>query len=87
METDTALVGAYSVVVLNTVAHVGLDLALVVHPCNTELINSVGNAKTFYQVSLVKLGVLVIFFLDCCKYLFNGLMILGFVGKASLQIF
>ena len=87
METDAALVGAYSVVVLDAVTHVGLNLALVVHPSHTELIYTIGNAEAFNQVHLLELGVLVVLFFDSAQHLFYCLMILRFIGEASFQIF
>ncbi len=50
MEADAALVGTDGVVVLHTVAVVGLNLALVVNPCYTELVDAVGDAETLYEV-------------------------------------
>ena len=87
METDTALVGANGVVVLHAVAHVGLVVALIVHPGHAELINTVGDAKTLNQIYLFKLGVLVVLLFDSTQYLFHCLVILRLVGEASLQIF
>ena len=87
METDTALVGTNGVVVLDTVTHVGLNLTLVIHPCYTELVNSVGDTEALNQINLVKLRVLVVLFFNGTKNLFYCLMILRFVGEASFQVF
>lgn len=86
METDTAFVRANGVVMLNTVPHVGLHLTFVVDPGDTEREDAVGNAKTFNQVVTVELGVFVVSFLNGTQHFRNGLMVFGFVGKASFQI-
>ena len=86
VETNTTLVGANGVVVLHAVTHVGLDVALVVHPGDAELIDAIGDAKTLDQVYLVKLGVLVVGLLDGGKNFFYGLMVLGLVRKSAFQI-
>ena len=59
MEANTAFIGTDSVVVLYAVAHVGSDVAFIVHPSNTELIYTVGNAKALNQVYLIKFRVFV----------------------------
>ena len=64
METETALVRTDGIGVLHTVAHIGLHLALVVNPCDTEGHDTVGHTKTLYQVGGLKLGVLVILFFN-----------------------
>ena len=64
METDTTLVGADGAVELNTVAKVGLDLALVVNPRYTEGDDAVGLNHTLNDFSLLELGVIVIYLLD-----------------------
>ena len=87
METNTTFVRADSVVVLNAVTHVGLNVTLIVHPSHAELVNTVGDAKTFNQIDFVKLWVFVVLFFNCRKYFFHCLMILWFVGEPSLQIF
>ncbi len=87
MITETAFIRANGVVVLDTVTHVGLDLALVVNPCDAELVNTIGNAKALNQIGLFKLGVLVVLFLDGGKYLTDGLDVLRLIGKSLLQIF
>ena len=47
VETDTAFVRADSVVVLNTVTHVCLNITFVVHPSYTELKYSIRNTQAF----------------------------------------
>ena len=42
MEPDAPLVGAYGVVVLHAVAHVGAYAAGIVHPRHAECVDSVG---------------------------------------------
>ena len=87
METDTAFVGANGVVVLDAVAHVGLNLAFVIHPSDAELIHAIWNAETLDEVHLIELWVLVVLFLDCTENFFYCLMILRFVWKATLKVF
>ena len=62
---DTAFVRANGIVVLDAVAHIGLNVALVVNPSHAELDDAIGYAETLYQVCTLKLGVLVVFFFDC----------------------
>ena len=87
MEADTALVGAYGVVVLHAVAHVGLYLTLVVHPCDTERVDAVGDTETFDEVYFVKLGVLVVLFFDCAEYFFYCLMVFRLTWEAPFEVF
>ena len=86
METDTAFVGTDGVVVLYTITHVGLILSLVVHPCHTELVHAIWNAKALDEVHLVKLRVLVVLFLNCAENFFYCLMILRFIWKTTLEV-
>ena len=83
MEADAAFIRADSVVVLHTVSHVGLHVAFVIHPSDPELIDSVGDTQTLYQVRFVELRMLVVFLFDRGQYFFYRLMILRFVGKPS----
>ena len=87
METDTTFVRTNGVVVLYAVTHVRLDVAFVVHPAHTELINAVWNAKTLNQVGFVKFWVLVVFFLDGAKHFLYCLMVLRFIRKTTFQVF
>ena len=87
METNTAFIWADSVVVLHTIAHVGLYVTFIVYPSNTELVNAIGDAKTFNQIGFVKLRMLVILFFNRRKNFFYCLMILRFVGEPSFQVF
>ena len=64
METDTALVRAYGIVVLDTVAHVGLHLSFVVDPSNPEREHSIGDTQPFDEVVAIKFGVFVIHLFD-----------------------
>ena len=64
VETDTAFVRADSVVVLDTVTHVRLDLSLIVHPSYTERENAIGDTKALDQVAFLKFRMLVVSFLD-----------------------
>ena len=60
---------------------------LVIHPSNTELVNAIGDAKTFNQIGFVKLRMFVVLFFNGRKNFFYCLMILRFVGEPSFQIF
>ena len=64
VETNTSLVGANAVVVLHAVTHVGLHLALVVHPIYAKLVDAVGDAEALNEFGALELGMLVVFFLD-----------------------
>ena len=59
METQTALVGADSHVVLNTVASVDLDFALVVNPSDFEFDDSFGFEQTLHDLVLIVFGMFV----------------------------
>ena len=50
VETDTAFVRTNSVVVLNTITHVGLNVTLVVSPSNAELNQTIGDAQALDEV-------------------------------------
>jgi hypothetical protein len=86
VEADTTLVRANGIVVLDTVAHVGLDVTIVVHPSDTELINTIRNAEALDEVDLVELRMLVVLLLDGAEDLFYCLMILWLVRESLLQI-
>ncbi len=60
METDTAFVGANSVVELYAIAYVVLYFALVVNPGDAESEDTVGLYHTFDQTCFLELGVLVV---------------------------
>ena len=87
MITQTTFVRANSVVMLDAVTHVGLNLTLVVNPCDTEFIYAIGDTQTLDEVCLLKLGVLVVLFLDGGEYLTYCLNILRLIGKSLFQIF
>lgn len=87
METNTAFVGADSVVVLHTISVVNLHVALVVHPCYAELDHAIGNAEALYEIGFLKFGVLVIHFLNSGENLRNGLNVFGLTRIAAFQIF
>ncbi len=86
MIAQAAFVRANGVVVLDTVAHVGLHVTLVVNPSDAELVYSVGNAKALDEVGLFKLGVLVVLFFDGGKNLRNCLDVLRLIGEALLEL-
>ena len=87
MVAQTTFVRTNGVVVLDAVAHVGLNLAFVIHPSDAELIHAIWNAETLDEVHLIELWVLVVLFLDCTENFFYCLMILRFVWKATLKVF
>ena len=64
METDTAFVRTDCIVVLNAITHISLDIAFIIHPSYTELINSIRNAQAFNQIYFVEFWVFVVFFFD-----------------------
>ena len=68
-------------------AHVRLNLALIVNPGNAELVHSVGDAKALDKVSLLKLGVLVVLLFDGGKNLTDGLDVLRLIGESLFEIF
>ena len=86
METDTTLVRANGIVVLHTVAHVVVDLALVVDPRHAERENPVGNAKALDEIVALELGILVVNILDGAQHLVHCLDVLGLIGKTTLQV-
>ena len=86
METKTSFVRANGVVVLNTVTHIVLHIAFVVHPCYTELNEAIWNTQALDEIVFLKLGVLVILFLDGRKYLTYGLDILRLIRESLFQI-
>ena len=86
VETDTALIRADGVVMLDTVAHVCLDLSLVIHPCDTEGDDAVGDAETLDEVVLLKFGMLIVDILDGAEDLTDGLDVLRLVGESALEI-
>ena len=84
METDAAFVRANGIVVLNTVTHIGLYVALVVYPCHAERDDAVWNAKALDKDGAVEFWVTVVLFLDCTEDLANSLDIFRLVWEALL---
>ena len=84
METNGAFVRANGIVMLNTIAHVGLNIALVVYPCYTERYNTIWNAKALNKVGAVEFWVTVVLLLDSSEDLTNGLYIFRLVREALL---
>ena len=76
METQTAFVGANSVVELNTITQIGLDFTLVIYPCHTESKDTVGFYQAFYNLGFLELRMLVIYILNRDKDFSNSLQIL-----------
>ena len=65
METDTTFVRADGIVMLYTVAHIGLYVAFIIYPSDAELVYTIRNTQTFNQVSFLEFGVFVVLFFDC----------------------
>ena len=86
METDTSLVRANGVVVLDTIAHVVLYLALVVDPGYAEREYAVGNAEALDKVVALKFGMFVVLILDSGYHFFYGLQVFRLVGESALEI-
>ena len=83
---QTAFVRADGVVVLDAVAHVGLNLALVVGPGDAELDDSIGDAEALHEIVFLKFGVLVVLFFDGGEHLAHCLDVLRLIGESSFQI-
>lgn len=64
VEADSAFIGADGIVVLYTVSHVGMDIALVVHPVHAELDDAVGDAETLDEIGFLEFRMFVVFVLD-----------------------
>ena len=84
METNAAFVRANGIVVLNTIAHVGLNIALIVYPRHAERDDAVWNAKALDKVGAVEFWVTVVLLLDSSEDLTNGLYIFRLVREALL---
>ena len=87
METDTALVRTNGHVVLYTVSHVCLYVALVINPRYTECEDSVWNTESLNKISFLKLWVLVVNVLYRLKHLLYCLKIFRFIWKSFLKAF
>ena len=87
VEAYAAFVRADGVVVLHTVAHVGLHATFVVGPCDAELVHAVGDAEALDEVGALEFGVLVVLFLDGSEYFFYSLVVLRLAWEALLQVF
>ena len=85
METNATLIRTYGVIMLHTIAHIGLHIALVVNPRHTERNDTIGYAKTLYKVCTVELGVTVVLFFNCTEYLAHCLDVFRLVGEALFQ--
>ena len=85
MEAYAALVGANGVVELYAIAQIGLHLAFVVHPSDTEGENAVWLNQSLYDFCLFKFGVLVVDFLYGNQHFLYGLQIFHFAGVLCLE--
>ena len=83
METDTALVGTNGIVMLNPIAHIRADIALIIDPCHTKLIDPIRNTQTLDEIHFIKFRMLVVFLLYCAQYFFYCLMIFRFIRESS----
>ena len=85
MEAYATLVGTDGVVELYAIAQVGLYLALVVHPSDTESKYSVGLDQALYNLGLLKLGMLVVNVFNRQEHFLDCLQVFRFTGMLSLQ--
>ena len=76
MEAETALVWTDSIVELDSVTGVGLDLAVVINPGDTECKNPVRLHKPLNNPGVFKLRMLVVNILNRLKHFTYGLEIL-----------
>ncbi len=71
---------------LDAVAHVVLDFALVIYPRYTERENAVGDAEAFDEVITLKFRVLVVFIFDSRHYLLHSLQVFRLIWKTTFQV-
>ena len=71
---------------LNAIAHIVLNTALVVDPRYAEREYAVGHAKTLDEVIALKFRVFVVDVFNRHQYLFYCLQIFRLVGKAATQV-
>ena len=86
MEAKTALVGADGGIVLDTVAAVDLNIAVVVHPGNTELNHTLRLYKALKKRSLFPFRMLVDDQFERLKDFSDGLKKFRFVSIALLNV-
>ena len=70
---------------LNAVAHVCVDFAAVVYPCDTEFDDTIRYAEPLNEIGFLEFRVFVILFLNCRKNLTYCLNVLRFVWKSSFE--
>ena len=86
MVAQSPLVGANGVVVLNSVAHIGLYVSFVIDPCHAKFHQPVGDAQPFDEIGFLKFRVLVILIFNRTQYLTHCLNVLRLIGESLLQI-
>ena len=86
VETDTALIRSYGIVVLDTVAHVVAHSSFVIYPRHTERKHPVGNAQALNKIITLEFRIFVIHILDGGHHLLYCLQIFRFVGKPAAQV-
>jgi hypothetical protein len=86
METQTALVGTDSVIELDTVAGINLNVALIIYPSYLEGELTIGFNDTLCDTVSLEFGVLVIYLLNGHQYLTYCLKILFLTRMTELEI-
>ncbi len=82
MKANATFVWTNSIVVLNAISHIGVSFPLIIYPCYSKLVYSIGNTQTFDKVFLFEFWVLVVDFFDRNQYLLNCLMIFRFIWES-----
>ena len=85
MEAKASLVGADSIVELETIAGVYLNIAVVVHPHYLESETAVRLHDSFGNFVGLEFGVTVIGFLNGSEHFAHGLQVFAFSGMLALQ--
>ena len=86
METQTALVGTDSVIELDTIAGINLNIALVVYPSHLESELTIGLNDTLSDTVSLEFGVLIVDLFYGHQYLTYGLKILFLTGMTEFEI-
>ena len=85
METQSPLVWSNSRIELYTITKVGLNLSPIIHPCDTESEDTIGFYHSLDNLSVLKLGVLIVHLFNRFEYFLNGLQILCFARMFSSE--
>ena len=86
-EPQAALVGADGGVVLNTIATVYLNLALIIYPRHTEDDDALWLNQAANDVLLLQTGIHLHHGNQCFKNLIDGLQILGLLAVTGTELF